>query len=120
IILGGTGANRTIKLVPAPDQFGKTIISVTVTDTGLDGIAGNGDDGSTTTSFELVVQPVNDAPLVDQHVDVTVSEDFITTDVTITGIAAGPPNESDQKISVVAISDHPEIVGNPKVTYTSP
>jgi len=53
ITLGGTGANRTIALTPAANQFGATTITVTVS------------DGEKTTSdtFVLTVTAVNDAPL---------------------------------------------------------
>ena len=53
IILGGSGANRTIEILPASNQFGgPATITVTV------------DDGTTTTqtTFDIAVTPVNDAP----------------------------------------------------------
>ena len=34
IVFGGTGANRTLTVTPAPNQFGSATISLTVTDTG--------------------------------------------------------------------------------------
>ncbi|HKQ40105.1 MAG TPA: hypothetical protein VJ063_18675 [Verrucomicrobiae bacterium] len=34
MVLGGTGANRTLTITPAPDQVGNAVITVTVTDSG--------------------------------------------------------------------------------------
>jgi hypothetical protein len=55
ITLGGSGANRTINVLPGIDQLGGPVtITVTV------------DDGTTTTqtTFDVTVTPVNDAPTV--------------------------------------------------------
>src|SRR5207247_1760300 len=53
IIFAGTGLSRTITLTPAPDQFGTSIVTVTLTDS-----IGQ----STNQSFSLTVNPVNDPP----------------------------------------------------------
>ena len=55
LLLGGTGGNRTLTLTPLTNQFGSTIITLTVTDT-------NAIPASTTNTFLLTVNPVNDAP----------------------------------------------------------
>ncbi|MDB5385782.1 MAG: hypothetical protein JWM11_1428, partial [Planctomycetaceae bacterium] len=55
-------ANRTLSFVPAVNQFGTTTITVTVRDTGSDGIAGNSDDSMTLQSFLVTVNAVNHAP----------------------------------------------------------
>ena len=52
IVMSGTGADRTISLIPATDVSGSTTITVTITDGAL----------STSTSFVLTVVAVNDAP----------------------------------------------------------
>jgi hypothetical protein len=53
IQLGGAGRDRTLRITPALDQFGSTVIAVTATDAyGL----------STTERFRLFVDPVKDAP----------------------------------------------------------
>ena len=61
IVFGGSGANRTVTLIPAPDQPGTTTITLTVTD-------GNG--GSANDTFVLTVIPVNDPPVVNAGPDV--------------------------------------------------
>jgi len=54
IIFGGSGANRTITIQPAPEQYGSATITVIV------------DNGSQTNSdtFDLTVNAVNDSPTV--------------------------------------------------------
>ena len=52
VVFGGTGANRTAVITPAPDQSGTAIITVTVSD-GTD---------TASQSFSLSVTPVNDPP----------------------------------------------------------
>lgn len=48
-------ANRTVKITPAADKFGKATITLTVTDA---------NSGTTSTSFVVTVNAVNDAPTV--------------------------------------------------------
>ena len=62
IVFGGSGASRTVTLIPAPDQPGTTTITLTVND-------GNG--GSATDTFVLTVTPVNDPPVVNAGPDVS-------------------------------------------------
>jgi len=54
IVLGGTGANRTVKLSPATNQNGSATITLSVSD-------GN---KTASTQFGLVVSPVNDPPTI--------------------------------------------------------
>ena len=55
IVLGGTGANRTVTITPALNQSGTATITLTVTD---------GDGGTASDSFVLTVTAVNDAPTI--------------------------------------------------------
>jgi len=55
ISFAGSGSNRSITLMPATNQFGSTIVTITVTDA-----AG----GSADSSFVLNVTSVNDAPVL--------------------------------------------------------
>ena len=74
ISLGGSGANRTVNVLPASNQSGTATITVSVM------------DGSTVTSsdtFLLTVNPVNDAPVADAQ---SVSLSWNTSiDLTLTG-----------------------------------
>src|SRR6266705_2546284 len=72
IVFGGTGANRTVTLTPAANQFGTATITLTVSDGQL----------STSTSFQLTVNSVNDAPTITG----------IGNQTTTTGTAVGPIN----------------------------
>jgi len=54
ITLDGIAEARTITVSPAPDQFGSTIITVTVTD---------GDGGSAIDTFLFTVNSINDPPI---------------------------------------------------------
>jgi VCBS repeat-containing protein len=66
IVFGGTGADRTVTVTPALDQFGNATITITVSD----GEAGVDE------SFLVVVNPVNDAPVIEGSVpDQTKDED---------------------------------------------
>ncbi len=54
IVFGGTGDNRTVIITPALNQFGTTIITLTVDDS---------NDGTAEDTFVLTVNSVNDAPI---------------------------------------------------------
>lgn len=72
IIFGGSGANRTVTITPAPDQNGSTTITVTV------------NDGTTylTDTFLITVSPVNDLPTISS----------IPNQITDEDVALGPIN----------------------------
>jgi len=110
ITLGGSGTNRTITLTPLHDQFGNAMITLTVTDTNT---------ASASTSFQLAVNSVNDAPTLNAIGDITIAEDAGTNSVSFSGITTGATNEV-QTLTVTAISSNPTLIPNPAVTYTSP
>jgi hypothetical protein len=82
------------------------------------------DDGSATDHLgsatrTLAVTPVNDVPTLTAISDpAAISEDAAEQTVNLAGISAG--GGETQTLLVTATSDHPEIVPNPTVTYTSP
>jgi len=53
----------TVSYTPVPNQSGTALITVTVADAGLDGIAGNADDLTFSRTFTVTVKAVNDAPV---------------------------------------------------------
>ncbi|MDX1950980.1 MAG: Ig-like domain-containing protein [Verrucomicrobiota bacterium] len=67
IILGGSGANRTLTITPMPNASGSTEITVVATDGTL----------NSQSSFILTVQPVNDSPTADSFA-VETTEDQAT------------------------------------------
>lgn len=78
IIAGGSGSDRNLTLTPATDQSGLTTITITVTDP-----SGN----QASTSFELAVVAVNDAPVAQDDFASTIQD----TPVSIPALA----NDSD-------------------------
>ena len=58
----GTGS---LAYTPVANQYGSALITVTARDAGLDGTLGNGDDATFSRTFTVNVNPVNDAPTLD-------------------------------------------------------
>ncbi len=109
IAFGGSGTNRTVTLTPLANQSGTANITLNVS------------DGTNTASktFALTVAPVNDPPTLNPISNVVTNENAGPQTVQLTGISSGAPNEN-QVLTVTASSDHPEIIPNPVVNYTSP
>jgi hypothetical protein len=106
-------ATGTLRFTPAANQTGTATITVTVTDDG-------GGTNSFQRTFTITVDPVNDAPTLSQPANIVINEDAGEQTVNLTGITAGPPNESGQGLAVTAISDNTGLIPDPTVTYTSP
>lgn len=103
LVVGGSGADRFLTVSPVPDAFGSTNISVVVED--AEGLA-------TTIVFELVVMPVNDAPVFVGGPDVVAGS--ADGPVAISGwaraLSAGPSNEADQRLEFDPVrTDRPEL-----------
>ncbi|MDB5338597.1 MAG: hypothetical protein JWN70_4216 [Planctomycetaceae bacterium] len=105
---------------PNPNQFGTVTISVSVTDGGLDGnLATTLDNGVTTKTFTVVVNPVNDPPHFDTIADPTpIDQDTpgVKT-VNITGITAG--SNENQSLILTAQSRDPSVLDDPTVSFVS-
>lgn len=65
IVLGGSGANRTVNVTPAANQSGSTTITISANDGSITG----------SRTFTLVVTGVNDAPTIANITDRTITED---------------------------------------------
>jgi len=74
LVLGGSGASRTIKITPAAGQTGAATITVTVSDGAL----------ATSVSFVLTVNPVNHAPTISAIADQTILVNGTTTTLAFT------------------------------------
>ncbi len=110
------GANGTLNYTPISNQFGTSVITVTVADNG--GTANGGAD-TFVRSFTITVNPVNDAPTLDVIADPNpILEDAAAQTVNLAGISAGP-NEN-QSLSITAVSSNPALIPNPTVNFTSP
>ncbi|UEM24124.1 Ig-like domain-containing protein [Skermanella mucosa] len=73
IVLGGSGANRTVTVTPTGNQFGSSVITLTVTDE-----AGN----TATDSFTVTVNAVAETPTVSGATSTT--EDTLSSAIAIT------------------------------------
>jgi uncharacterized repeat protein (TIGR01451 family) len=110
ITFEGSGASRTVKVVPATNQFGASLITLIVTD---------GDGGSTNDTFLLTVIPVNDPPTLATNAPLVVNEDSGLTIVPLSGISSGASNEA-QSLTVTASSSRPGLIPHPTVIHNSP
>lgn len=97
--LGGSGANRTITMLPMTNANGFGTITVTVRD---------GAGGMVTDSFMVTVNAVNDPPSFVKGSNVTVSEDAGAQTVAAwaTGMSVGPNNESAQSLAFTVTNDN--------------
>ncbi len=101
---------------PVTNAFGSAVITVKVQDNG--GVANNGVD-TVTTTFNVNVTRVNQAPVIVAIAPQTVLENGGQQTVGLTGISAGG-GDSDQAITITATSDNPTLVPDPTISYTSP
>ena len=100
--LSGSGATRTLTLAPVADQFGSATITVTVQDNG--GTALTGVD-SYSQDFVVTVASVNDEPTFTAPASQTILTNAGPTTLQVSGISAGPANESQTLVLSAASSD---------------
>ena len=88
-------ATGQLAFTPAPDASGTTTVTLELKDDG--GVADGGVD-TTTKTFQITVDAVNDPPTAVMGPDITVDEDAGTLSFPAwaTGISPGPPSESGQ------------------------
>lgn len=70
VVISGLGGTRDVTVTPLPNQFGSSLITLTVTD---------GQGGTASSSFVLTVVPVNDAPEISGITDRATDEDVVIT-----------------------------------------
>ncbi len=125
-------ADGTLTYTPAADANGSAVVQIHVTDSGNTGDPGD-ENTSAVQTFTIVVSAVNDVPYFTVGADQTVAEDCgsQSLDNWITGIAAGPANESEQSLTflvsvtefqvtdnTVLFSQAPAISPEGTLTYT--
>src|SRR2546428_319973 len=96
---------------PAADTNGNAVITLTVRDAGLDGIAGHADDASTSRQFTVIVNAVND-PLFFFN-DTAPTEIYALSlhdALPICGISAG--GGESQALTLTATSGNPGLIPN--------
>jgi len=95
--------DNTLTFTPAPNANGVAVIGVTVQDDG--GTENGGVDTSVEQTFVITVQPVNDPPIANADVATTNMNtplSFVASLLTANDVA-GPPNESDQTLTVSSV-----------------
>ncbi|HUR41357.1 MAG TPA: tandem-95 repeat protein [Verrucomicrobiae bacterium] len=88
IVLGGSGANRTVTATPVADGFGSATITLTVTDS---------ESGTATAQFLLTVNAVNDLPVANDDAITVAEGDFTST--LVAGAADVLANDTDVESS---------------------
>lgn len=118
-------ATGTLTYTPAADANGAATITINLKDNG--GTANGGLDTSSSQSFTITVNAVNDAPSFTKGANQTVNEDAAAQAVTgwATAISPGPANESAQTVTFTVTNDNnalfsvqPAISASGTLTYT--
>ncbi|MFM1770176.1 MAG: hypothetical protein RJA22_2705 [Verrucomicrobiota bacterium] len=95
IVLGGSGASRTLAFTPRAGAHGTALLTLTVTDT---------TSLSTQLGVPVTVVPVNDPPLLPPLADVFVNEGDGPLAIALTGLSPGD-GEPGQYLAVTATTD---------------
>ncbi|MDB4962797.1 MAG: Repeat family [Myxococcales bacterium] len=98
IVLGGSGATRTVTVTPVANAFGSADITLTVS---------NGQGGMASSTFTVTVTSVNDLPTISNIADQTVQEGTATTALNFTVGDAETPAAS---LTVTATSSNTTLV----------
>ena len=110
LLLGGTGATRSLLITPAPNANGTASIRLVVTDP---------HGASFTNLLTLSVVSANDPPTINSIADRAIPEDSATQSVPLSGLSGGPADEA-QSITLTAVSSNPALIPNPSITHTNP
>ncbi len=103
--LGGTGGARTLTILPALNENGTSMVTVSVSDGSLTG----------STTFVLTVNVLDDPPVITGVTDVTVMEDpAVTPTLAFTVVDVDSPTPT-----VTATSDNPALVPSGSLTVVS-
>ena len=99
---GGKGADRTLSAEPLPNQFGSTVVTVTVSD-GTDAVSD---------TFTVTVNPVNDPPTISDIADQITNEDTPTEPIEFT---IGDVETDPDELTLSASSDNLALVTNENI-----
>ncbi|MGC3961291.1 MAG: Ig-like domain-containing protein [Verrucomicrobiota bacterium] len=105
-------ATGSLNFTPVANATGTATITVTVDD-------GQAANNTTTRTFVVTVNAVNDTPTLNALSNVSINEDASVQTVSLSGIGTGAANET-QTLTVTAASSNPALIPNPTVSYTSP
>ncbi len=106
----GDASGGNISLVPAANEHGTAIITVSVSD-GQDTAKSN---------FRLTVTPVNDPPTLSEFKDQTILEDTQITGIQFTGDEGGGTDENAQTLTITAASNNTRLIpdSNIEIDFT--
>src|SRR5207237_1427154 len=90
-------STATLSFAPAANAYGTVTITVTVNDN-------QPNNNLATRAFTITVNPVNDPPTLTALANLTINEDASQQTVNLTGIAFGPPNETNGLLTVTVMS----------------
>ena len=117
VTYSSSGTTAALEFTPVADSFGTATITVTAENGGPDNdLATPGDNHTFSHTFDVIVEPVNDDPLLDVITDVAIVEDAQAQIVQLNGLAAG--GGESQTLRLTATSGDPELISDPVVTYT--
>jgi hypothetical protein len=124
-VLKLSNINVTLNQDIAAAQLGNLTYTPNQHYNGSDSFGWNASDGqlfaSSPASVNLTISAVNDAPTLNAISNpAAIPEDSGPQMVNLSGISAGPPNESAQTLTVTAASNNTALIPNPSVTYTNP
>ena len=109
----------TLTYQPASNHSGTATITVTVMDGGSDNnLLTTGDNLSTSTSFLVTVNPVNDPPTLNVVATLDIEENADPQVVPLTGISAG--GGESQPVSITVQSLNLDLIDDPQIIYNSP
>jgi hypothetical protein len=104
MVLGGSGTNRTLTVMPAANQSGTATITVSVSDGQL----------SASNSFVLTVNAVNDAPTIANIADRTIDQNTATGPV---GFTIGDVETAASSLVLTGNSSNPTLVPNQNIVF---
>src|SRR5206468_337259 len=106
IVFGGSGPNRTLTLMPAANQSGTAGITITVADPG---------GASTSSSFLLTVNPVNDPPTISSVPDQSMYEDTPTAAIPF---SIGDLESTAGSLTVIGHSSNQGLVPDANIIFS--
>ncbi len=96
----GTGGEGVISITPAPDETGRTTVTLTLTD-GIETVI---------ESFDLTVESHDDPPTMSEIPDQTTSEDTPISAIAFTVDEGGGNDEDPQTLKIAATSSNQDLV----------
>ena len=104
LVLGGSGANRTLTFIPATNQFGSSTVTVTVSD----GFASSSD------TFVVTVTSVNDLPTISAIGSQTV---LLGSSPTPTSFTVGDVETAAASLTLSGLSSNQSLVPDANITF---